>query len=99
MSKTTRVYFGVLQIGLLEMLIVALLSQYNFIGPFVVIFNSPSNLFSHNNSHIPRAIALYYASTLLLATIDCFLLLQVTRFPPINVHHPDVELLLVIDLA
>ncbi|KAK9204488.1 hypothetical protein WN943_014749 [Citrus x changshan-huyou] len=81
------------------MFIAALLSQYNFIGTSIIIFNSSSSFFNHKSSQIPCATALNSASALLLATTDCFLLLQVTKFPPTNVQYPEVDLLSITDPA
>ncbi|MFS7906388.1 hypothetical protein Hanom_Chr01g00058631 [Helianthus anomalus] len=46
----------------------------------------------HNISVRPRAIPRNSASALDRATTFCFLLLQVTRFPPTRVKYPDVDL-------
>ncbi|KAL2320145.1 hypothetical protein Fmac_029114 [Flemingia macrophylla] len=56
-------------------------------------------IFSQSSSHIPCAIALNSASALDLATTLCFLLFQVTRFPPRKVQYPIVDLLSTIDPA
>lgn len=45
------------------------------------------------NTPIPYVNTLNWASVMDLATKDCFLLLQVTRFHPINVQYPDVDLI------
>ncbi|RDX64693.1 hypothetical protein CR513_56725, partial [Mucuna pruriens] len=47
-------------------------------------------IFIHNSSHIPCAMARNSASALDRATTFCFLLLQVTRFPPRNIQYPEV---------
>ena len=72
-------------IGLWTMLIAALLSQYNFIEVSIDILNSLRSLLSHKSSQMSSANALNFASTLLLETIDCFLLLHVTKLPPTKV--------------
>ncbi|RDY09513.1 hypothetical protein CR513_06105, partial [Mucuna pruriens] len=59
------------------MLITALLSQYNFIGMCMSICNSSRTLFNQSISRTSLAIALCFASTLLLDTTFCFLLCQV----------------------
>ncbi|KAM0017917.1 hypothetical protein Hdeb2414_s0027g00693371 [Helianthus debilis subsp. tardiflorus] len=46
----------------------------------------------HSISVRPRAIPRNSASALDRATTFCFLLLQVTRFPPTKVKYPDVDL-------
>ncbi|KAJ0575723.1 hypothetical protein HanIR_Chr05g0216071 [Helianthus annuus] len=46
----------------------------------------------HKTSANPLAIPLNSASALDRATTFCFLLLQVTRFPPTRVKYPDVDL-------
>ena len=43
--------------GLWAMLMVALLSWYNFIGPFGSIYNAINRFFIHINSHIPSTIS------------------------------------------
>ena len=50
-------------------------------------------LFNHRSSHIPYARAQSSASMLLLTTTGCFLLLQVTRLPYINVQYLVVDFL------
>ena len=69
----------------------ALLSQYNFIAFVCSISNSCIRFLIHNNSQIALVIPLYSALTDDLATTSCFLLRQVTKFPPTNVKYPDVD--------
>lgn len=85
--------------GSWAMLIVALLSQYRRIGLETGKPNSDKIIFNHNNSRTPCAIALYSTFALERVTIDCFLLLQVTKFPPIKVQYPEVDLLLEMKLV
>ena len=67
--------------GFYAILIAVLLSQYNFIGICIGI-QSSSRIFSNQRiSQTPLAIALYFASTLLLVTTFRVLLHHVTRFP------------------
>lgn len=49
-------------------------------------------ILSHKSLQIPCAIVQNYAFALDLATITCFLLLQVTKFLPKKVQYPDVDL-------
>jgi len=42
---------------------------------------------------VAKAIALYYASTLDLATTLCFLLFQEIKLPPMETQYPNVDLL------
>ena len=86
-------------IGLCAMLMVALLSQYNFIGMLIGIFKSSSTLFSHYISQIPWVIAWYSTSTLLLSTTFYFLLCHVSKLPQTYVQYPDVDRLSVIELT
>ena len=72
--------------GFYDIKMAALLSQQTFIGDGLEIFNSSSILFIHITSQIPWATDLNSASALLLATTFCFLLHQVTRFPPTKVQ-------------
>ncbi|RDX69364.1 hypothetical protein CR513_51530, partial [Mucuna pruriens] len=65
----------------------------NFIGPSYFILRSSRIIFIHNLSHIPCVVARNSASTIDRATIFCFLLLQVTRFPPKNIQYLEVDLL------
>lgn len=60
---------------------IAILSQNTSIDKSTLKFNSMRSLKIHISSHIPGAIAWNFASTLLLVTTGCFLLLQVTKFP------------------
>ena len=83
--------------GLWDIFIAAWLSQYNLMGPFKVMPRLVRMIFIQSSSQIPWAMALNLASALDLATISCFLLLQVTRFPPKKVKYPN--LLLTIDPA
>ena len=68
------------------MFIPNLLSQYDLMGPSHLIRRPLRIILSHNSSQIPCAIALNSASALDLTTIGCFLLLQVTKFPPRKVQ-------------
>ena len=43
------------------------------------------------SSLVTKAMALYSALALDLATTFCFLLFQETKFPPINTQYPDVD--------
>lgn len=56
-------------------------------------FNSSSKCLIHISLHDVCAMALYSASMLDLATIVCFLLFQVIKFPPRNVQYPIVDYL------
>ena len=67
--------------GLCAMFMVALLLQYSLIGSSLSTCNVFSRVLIYMSSQIPRAIAWYSALTLDLATIGCFLLLQVTKLP------------------
>ncbi|MFS7910744.1 hypothetical protein Hanom_Chr02g00109791 [Helianthus anomalus] len=53
---------------------------------------SVRSFLTHKISVRPRAIPLNSASALERATTFCFLLLQVTRFPPTKVKYPEVDL-------
>lgn len=79
--------------GLWAILIADWLSHNSFIGVTLDSLSSSSKLFHQISSQVPCARALNSASALLLATKDCFLLLQVTRFPQTNVQYPEVDLL------
>jgi hypothetical protein len=79
-------------IGLCEISIAALLSQKRFISPSYSNPSSSSNFLSHNNSHILFVISQNSSSALERATIFCFLLLYVKRFPPTNVKYPAVDI-------
>ena len=68
-----------------------LLSQYNFIGLVYSTCNSCIRFLNHNNLQIALVIPLYLASVDVLTTTSCFLLHQMTKFPPTNVKHPDVD--------
>ncbi|RDY12000.1 hypothetical protein CR513_03235, partial [Mucuna pruriens] len=70
-------------------LIAELLSQNNFIGPSYFTLRSSRIIFIDNPSHIPCAMAQNSTSVLDQATIFCFLLLKVTRFPPRNIQYPE----------
>ncbi|XP_020262640.1 coiled-coil domain-containing protein SCD2-like [Asparagus officinalis] len=54
-------------------------------------FSSTNILFNHNNSATPKAIALYSALAVDLATTDCFLLFHKTKLPPIKMQYPEVD--------
>ena len=56
-------------------------------------FNSSSKCLIHISSHDVCAMALYSASIIDLATIVCFLLFQVIKFPPRKVQYPIVDFL------
>ena len=58
-----------------------------------------STFLTHKSSHTPSAMPLNYASALDFTTTGCFLLLQVTRFPPTKVKYPEVDLLSSFELA
>ena len=77
--------------GLLAMLIADLFSDHSLIWFSWFIF--------HNISATPTATALYSLSAIDLATTDCFLLFQETRFPPTNMQYPDVDFLSSAQLA
>ncbi|RDY07787.1 hypothetical protein CR513_08048, partial [Mucuna pruriens] len=85
------------QTGLWAILIAELLSQNNFIAPSYFTLRSSRIIFIHIPSHIPYAMARNFASVLDRATTFCFLLLQVTRFPPRNIQYPEVDLLSITD--
>lgn len=71
----------------------------NLLGASFFILRSSSMIPIHNNSQIPCVIARNSASALDLATIFCFLLLQVNKFPPKNMQYPKVDRLFTIDPA
>lgn len=77
--------------GFEAMCIVAWLSQNNSIGAFILKPKSCRRKRNHINSLVVEAMALYYASALEWAITFCFLLFQVTKFPPINVQYPVVN--------
>lgn len=85
--------------GLWVMLIAVLLSQCNIIRRLTGLLSSSRTLLSQRISHIPCAIDLNYASTLLLATTQCFLLLQVTKLSHRNIQYLDVNLLSATELV
>ena len=85
------------RIGLWAILIAALLSQNGLMGSLMSYPSSLNNIFIHNISHIPWAIALNSASALDLATTNCFLLCQVTKLSPTNKQYPEVERRSIID--
>ena len=78
------------------MSIVALLSQNKLISLVGAKPISVNKFLSQRSSHKPFAIPLNSVSALDKATTFCFLLLQVTRFPPTNVKYLDVDFLSVI---
>ncbi|BAU03652.1 hypothetical protein VIGAN_UM150900, partial [Vigna angularis var. angularis] len=67
--------------------------QYKLIVSFCVKPKSDNTFLIHKSSHTPSVMPLNSASALDLATTGCFLLLQVTRFPPTKVKYPEVDLL------
>ncbi|XP_042028301.1 uncharacterized protein LOC121784711 [Salvia splendens] len=74
--------------GFSDMLIAALLSQNNLLFRFGGKPISVSNLLSHMISMSPLLMPRNSASALDKATTFCFLLLQVTRLPPMKVQLP-----------
>lgn len=68
------------------MLIFDLLSQYNFIVPSHLILRSSRMILNQRSSHTPCAITMNSTFVLNLDTTHCFLLFQVTKFPPRNVQ-------------
>jgi hypothetical protein len=80
-------------IGLCEILIAVLLLQNRFILQLAAKSISVNNLLSHRSSQRPLAILQNSASALDNATIFCFLLFHVTRFPPTKVKYPEVDFL------
>ena len=75
------------------MAIAALLSQYILISVSIGYPSSSNNLFIHSTSHNSLVIPLNSASALDRATTFCFLLFQVTKFPPTKVKYPEVDFL------
>ncbi|KAL1531340.1 non-specific serine/threonine protein kinase [Salvia divinorum] len=80
--------------GFSDILIAALLSQNNLLlrfgeKPISVISNLLSHMISMSSLLMPRISA----SALDKATTFCFLLLQVTRLPPMNMKYPPVDFL------
>jgi hypothetical protein len=70
------------------------LSQNSVVGLLAELCpNSLSNNLNQMISIVAAAIALYSASALDLATTACFLLFQVTAFPPTNMQKPVVDFL------
>jgi len=67
-------------------------NYHNAHGPRLSEIKLHSRFFNHTISHAVWAIALYSASALERDT-SCFLLLQVTRFPPTKVKYPVIDFL------
>lgn len=71
----------------------------SIIGWLLTSFNSCIKDLSQISSHFPKARDQNSVSVLDLTTIDCFLLLHVTKLPPRNVQQSDVDLWSLIEPA
>jgi len=78
---------------LLAMTIATLLSHYILISVSIRYPSYLSSPFIHSISHNPLVIPLNYVSALDKATTFCFLLFQVTKFPPTKIKYPEVDFL------
>ncbi|MFS7909291.1 putative protein kinase RLK-Pelle-SD-2b family [Helianthus anomalus] len=75
-----------------DVIVHPVLSHITLLGAFCEKPMSSSSFLIQRTSLNPRAIPLNSASALDRATTFCFLLIQVTRFPPTKEKYPDVDL-------